>query len=330
MKLINRMFERFGIFLLLASVFTGACGDSGNEDSSKQGLDADAVLELGLLSLAAYQQRIDCIEGEAFSVPESFELEEVFLVNEDRESQSCNNDPGRVPIAFISTKDESVFLAFRGTADISEAIIDLMITQLPYTFVEDGGMTEQGFTSLYSRVSDWIIPKINELINTGSFSNLFITGHSLGGALAVLAVPDIIENVSPVVTWMCNFAGPRVGDAQFAERYNSLINTSWRVVNTNDIVPQLPPDIGDLIEYEHVRREREVTFGKVLPSLPDFSEITSVSDLLQDIGEFLRDFEDIDANHSMCDYYNTLCQETRDPHSCKTRAAGLNECNIAL
>lgn len=329
MNLMNRIFQRFGVFLLLLSVFTGACGDSGNDGFSAEGLDVDAVLELGLLSLAAYQQRIDCIDGEPLSVPESFELDEVFLVSEYLERQSCKNDPGRVPIAFISTKDESIFLAFRGTADISEAIIDLMMTQVPYPFVEDGGMTEQGFTSLYGSVSDSIIEKIDELINTGSFSTLFITGHSLGGALAVLAVPDIMENVSPVRTYMCNFAGPRVGDAQFAKLYNSLINRSLRVVNTNDVVPQLPPDIRDLIDYEHVTRERQITFGKVAPTLPDFSDRIGISELLQEIGEFLRDFDDVNANHSMCDYYNTICEDTRDPHRCKTRAVGLNQCNTA-
>jgi len=85
-------------------------------------------------------------------------------------------------------------------------------------------MTEQGFTSLHSQVSDSIIQKINELINAGSFSTLSVTKHSLEGAPAVLAVPDMMANVSPVVTsWMCSFAGPRVGDAQFAELYNSLV-----------------------------------------------------------------------------------------------------------
>jgi hypothetical protein len=204
-----------------------------------------------------------------------------------------------------------------------------MITQVPYPFVEGGGMTEQGFTSLYSQVSDSIIQKIDALINTGSFSTLYVTGHSLGGALAVLAVPDIMVNLSPMVTlWMCNFAGPRVGDAQFSALYDSTINTSRRVVNTNDLVPQLPPDIPDLVEYEHVMRERELTFGKVPPSLPDFSDGLTLSELLQEIGEFLRDFDDVNANHSMCEYYNTLCEETLDPHSCKTRAVGLNECNV--
>ena len=329
MQLINRIFRRSGILLLLASAFTGACGDSGNDGFSKEGLDVEAVLELGLLSLAAYQQRIDCIDGEPFSVPESFELAEVFLVNEDLEKRSCRNDPGRVPVAFISTKDESIFLAFRGTADISEVIVDLMITQVPYPFVEDGGMTEQGFTFLYSQISDSIIEKINELIDTGNFSTLSVTGHSLGGALAVLAVPDIMVNASPVVTRMFNFAGPRVGDAQFAELYNSLIKTSRRVVNANDVVPQLPPIIPDLVEYEHVMRERQITFGTVPPPLPDFTDGIILSELLEVIGEFLKDFDDVNANHSMCDYYNTLCEETRDPDSCKTMAEGLNECNIA-
>jgi hypothetical protein len=151
----------------------------------------------------------------------------------------------------------------------------------------------------------------------------------LGGALAVLAVPDIMVNASPVVTRMFNFAGPRVGDAQFAELYNSLIKTSRRVVNANDVVPQLPPIIPDLVEYEHVMRERQITFGKVPPPLPDFADGITISELLVVIGEFLKDFDDVNANHSMCDYYNTLCEETRDPDSCKTMAVDLNECNIA-
>jgi hypothetical protein len=52
------------MYLLLVSLFAGACGDGGDEGSPKKGLDPDTVLDLGLLSLTAYQQRMDCIDGE--------------------------------------------------------------------------------------------------------------------------------------------------------------------------------------------------------------------------------------------------------------------------
>ena len=57
-------------------------------------------------------------------------------------------------------------------------------------------------------------------------------------------------------------------------------------------------------------KERAITFGKVAPSLPDFSDRMTVSELWQEIGEFLRAFDDLNNNHTMCDYYNTLCEET--------------------
>lgn len=68
---------------------------------------------------------------------------------------------------------------------------------------------------------------------------VFITGHSLGGALSTLCAFDF-NNVNPI---HYSFASPRVGNREFANKFNKLLPYSCSIVNTCDIVPQLPPAV---------------------------------------------------------------------------------------
>ena len=150
-----------------------------------------------------------------------------------------------------------------------------------------------------------------QLIATGSFSELYVTGHSLGAALAVLSAPQLAAETSLVPT-VYTFAGPRVGDPVFALAYADRVPVTWRVVNTNDIVPTLPPTVAVVDEngdekiffYEHVDSEDAITFG---------TPIRSPSDIVED--------------HSLCNYYDTLCAETSDPSACEALAMGADGCN---
>lgn len=79
---------------------------------------------------------------------------------------------------------------------------------------------------------------------------VWITGHSLGGALATMAAARLIgEGVlrpEQVVGGVYTFGQPRVGDKVFAEAYeqaNALGARHFRVVHDNDVVTRLPPDI---------------------------------------------------------------------------------------
>ncbi|KAK5986358.1 Triacylglycerol lipase [Trichostrongylus colubriformis] len=68
------------------------------------------------------------------------------------------------------------------------------------------------------------------------------TGHSLGGALATLAAARTAKQglrTSERIT-VYTYGEPRVGDAQFATNYDSMIKDSYRVVFRRDIVPHLP------------------------------------------------------------------------------------------
>ena len=98
--------------------------------------------------------------------------------------------------------------------------------------------------------------------STGSIE---ITGHSLGAALATLytlenALTDKIPNPG-----LCTFASPFVGDSTFAGAFNGLGLTSWRIVNSPDIVPNLPPEI---LGFTHINTlQLYNSSGNVQPSL---------------------------------------------------------------
>ena len=78
---------------------------------------------------------------------------------------------------------------------------------------------------------------------------LFFTGHSLGGALAVLAATRAAAefNIQPTVVY--TFGSPRTGGSTFFGDY-TLGNSTFRLIHGTDIVPTVPPSQpGD---YRHV------------------------------------------------------------------------------
>jgi triacylglycerol lipase len=66
---------------------------------------------------------------------------------------------------------------------------------------------------------------------------LWFTGHSLGGALAMLCAHGWDGAVEGVYT----FGQPRAGDAAFRNEYNERLGAAtFRVVHGDDIVPRVP------------------------------------------------------------------------------------------
>lgn len=89
---------------------------------------------------------------------------------------------------------------------------------------------------------------------------VYITGHSLGGALAslfaaALAIqePDLAARVAAVYTW----GEPRVGDSKFRDVFNAAYgDRCFRIRNAGDIVPFLLPQ---WLGYRHRGRELFLT-----------------------------------------------------------------------
>ncbi|WP_346290615.1 lipase family protein [Sphaerothrix gracilis] len=88
---------------------------------------------------------------------------------------------------------------------------------------------------------------------------LYMTGHSLGGALATLAAYKAL--IYRQVTGLYTFGSPRVVQRPLAEAINTdLAGRLHRVVNHNDVVPRLPPRLPPLIDFHHI--DERVYFTK--------------------------------------------------------------------
>lgn len=169
-------------------------------------------------------------------------------------------------------------VAFRGTEQIrwKDLRTDLMMVPAGLNPERIGGdfkeeiQVHSGFLSAYDSVRTRIISLIKTAIGfqddgTDEVSkwHVYVTGHSLGGALATLLALELsssqLAKRGAISVTMYNFGSPRVGNKKFAQVYNEKVKDSWRVVNHRDIIPSVPRLMG----YCHVAHPIYLAAGDV-------------------------------------------------------------------
>ncbi|PON94899.1 Fungal lipase-like [Trema orientale] len=169
-------------------------------------------------------------------------------------------------------------VAFRGTeqAKWKDLKTDLMLVPAGLNPERIGGDFKQevqvhsGFLSAYDSVRIRIFTIIKQAIGyiddhaEVSFKwHVYVTGHSLGGALATLLALELsssqLAKRGAVSLTMYNFGSPRVGNKRFADVYNQKVKDSWRVVNHRDIIPTVPRLMG----YCHVAQPVYLAKGDI-------------------------------------------------------------------
>lgn len=192
------------------------------------------------------------------------------------------------PFGFVArATNGDGYLVFRGTQSVSDWIHDIEARQTSYDFVSGYGKVHNGFFEIYKSLRDDCLKAFGEV--GGAIKNLHVTGHSLGSGLSTLAVPDVITQQSFESVCHYNFASPRVGDPEFTARYNENGVLTFRIVNTSDLVPQVPlgSDFLGLLIFTHVG--------------------TPV--------DFTAQYGSIAGNHSMTNAYQYAIEHPDDPAS---------------
>jgi endonuclease G len=142
---------------------------------------------------------------------------------------------------FIAVADGVVLIAFRGSESLGDWIdnLDVLPVSRPY------GKVHGGFLEAFRRVDQDIRVALPAGIVSGR--RVWLTGHSLGGALATVAAAELKDALP--VTGIYTFGQPRLGDSAIRNFFKlNYPDRFMRFVNDDDVVPRVPPG------YQHVGR----------------------------------------------------------------------------
>lgn len=168
--------------------------------------------------------------------------------------------------AFLAKNDQTMILAFRGTQPnmIRDWLYDLDGHQVNGPV----GKVHEGFLCAlhYIWLDVW-----KTLQQERGERSLWITGHSLGGALAVLAAAKLRFEKAQPISGLYTYGQPRVGDFEFSSRFDQGFGDyTFRFVNYQDIVPRVPLrtmnyyDLGTFFYFNENHYDPGTTWGEIL------------------------------------------------------------------
>jgi len=173
---------------------------------------------------------------------------------------------------YIFSHKNNIYITFRGSATWTNWMNNAKIQLLPITSqILQNNMSEQskkilqdvkgrffkGFMIGLLQLIDRILYAIN-LLNINNDKNIYITGHSLGGALATLCgfylgKASLQNKIKKSKIRIVTFGSPIVGDSKLSEEIKNLINDEEiyldRVYNKLDPVTM---DVNKIPGFEHV------------------------------------------------------------------------------
>jgi triacylglycerol lipase len=167
--------------------------------------------------------------------------------------------------AYTIASSTMIVTAFRGTEPV--ALRDWLsdTSTPPWPGPVGTGLVHYGFAEALTAVFPDVRSAITELRDQEQ--TIWFTGHSLGGALAMLAAAWLhFEQPSLTADGVYTFGQPRTCDRVLASAYDqALAGRTFRIVNNNDIVAQLPPEP----VFHHIQGIRYIdSTGKVHDSMP--------------------------------------------------------------
>lgn len=168
-----------------------------------------------------------------------------------------------VQVALLTDSD-SMLIYFLGTNEFRDWAINLnasVVRSIDCDVV--GGGSACGVHGGFMGGLDLVRAPILAFVSTQlkHKQRLFIAGHSMGGALAVLTGMMLCEHSPEVFT----FGAPRVGNRAFAKLFRSLPITHHRYETTGDIVPHTPPAV---LGFKHTGRLMYLTEARVCYRVP--------------------------------------------------------------
>jgi triacylglycerol lipase len=167
--------------------------------------------------------------------------------------------------------DEFAVIAFRGSQNAKDWMTNVNAAAARFSWFFEGAPETGGVHTGFAMAVRHSWYKIKNAVNfvsplpvrppdsTTLQPTLWLTGHSLGAALAVVC-GAVLSMVNPVrlVNGIYTFGQPRIGLYNFCGHYDQLLRLqTFRFVNNEDLVPRVPfrgwdyADLGCMIHFDN-------------------------------------------------------------------------------
>lgn len=252
-------------------------GSHVNKPTSSHGLQLNATTGKVLDAVEEHTVAHGHYLGKACSLAylSPTEAEPDFLSELNLEAQLISIDNTQ---AYVAQNTESIVVAFRGSEEPNnlDGFKDWLLTNarnflvLPegrigtdFAAAGVGARFHRGFMSALAEVWDPLHATVEQAMKVKT-RPLWVTGHSLGGAIALLAAWRFHQKFIHVHR-ICTFGAPMIGNNAAAEAYHrEFPNKIIRYVDSCDMVPRLPTISLLSNAYDHV--QREIILGSDLPT----------------------------------------------------------------
>ncbi|KAK9679087.1 hypothetical protein K7432_016423, partial [Basidiobolus ranarum] len=167
----------------------------------------------------------------------------------------------------VDEEEKKIVVSLRGSMNVGNWFQNLQFAPLNYEYPNASSDTRVyfGFYGAYKSVKSSIREGLEKAVSTLKDSSEFdvvVTGHSLGGAVAVFTALDIKRNnikgslanqrLNTDRLFLHTFGEPRVGNENFSQLVSTALSTRSdsviRVTSGNAPVPQIPLEV---MRYQH-------------------------------------------------------------------------------
>lgn len=208
--------------------------------------------------------------------------------------------------ALITYNATALILAFRGTSSAEDALTDAKLILVEG--FKGNGKIHEGFKTGLDKIWNVVwnsMGRARTNSNTKPSTNrtIWITGHSLGGALALTAAARLKFEKNQTVNGLYTFGQPRVGDLAFAEACHKKFGERYfRFVHNKDIVTRVPTrNVG----FKHTGIFKYINSAKQLDDTMTWDEITKIP-YTEQISQILKLGIEGIQDHSMINYVEAL------------------------